>query len=120
VIALKLEDRAGKPELIPGWLSRDMNTAETPVIANGMAFVLDSGEFTGQASDTQGGPYTAADRIKRSVSARLYVLDAETGQQLYSSEDQVASFLHQSGIAVASGRVIFGTFDGTIYGFGLK
>ena len=120
VIALKLEDKTGKPELVPSWLSRDMNTAETPVIANHMVFVLASGEFTGQASDTQGGLYTSEDRIKRSVPAKLYVLDAETGTQLYSSEDQVASFLHQSGIAVAGGSVIFGTFDGTIYGFGLK
>jgi outer membrane protein assembly factor BamB len=120
VIALKLEDKAGKLELIPSWLSRDMNTAETPVIANHMVFVLASGEFTAQASDTQGGLYTAEDRIKRSIPAKLYVLDAETGDQLYSSEDQVASFLHQSGIAVAGGRVVFGTFDGMIYGFGLK
>jgi outer membrane protein assembly factor BamB len=120
VIALRLEDKGGKPELTPGWLSRDMMTAETPVIANGMVFVLDSGEFTGQYDDVEGGLYTSAERIKRSVPAKLYVLDAETGKQLYSSGEQVVSFLHQSGIAVAGGRVIFGTFDGTVYCFGLK
>jgi outer membrane protein assembly factor BamB len=43
-----------------------------------------------------------------------------TGKELYSSGDQVSSFLHQAGIAVADGRVIFGTFDGTIYCFGLE
>jgi outer membrane protein assembly factor BamB len=120
VIALRLEDKGGKPELTPGWLSRDMMTAETPVIANGMVFVLDSGEFTGQYDDFEGGLYTSAERIQRSVPAKLYVLDAETGKELYSSGEQVVSFLHQSGIAVAGGRVIFGTFDGMVYCFGLK
>jgi PQQ-like domain len=43
-----------------------------------------------------------------------------TGKELYSSGDQIASFLHQAGIAVAGGRVIFGTFDGTIYCFGVE
>jgi outer membrane protein assembly factor BamB len=83
-------------------------------------FVLAAGEFTGQTNDVEGGLYSAQDRIKRSVPAKLYALNAETGKELYSSGDQVASFLHQSGIAVAGGRVIFGTFDGTIYCFGLE
>ncbi len=62
----------------------------------------------------------AKTRIKHSIPAKLYALDAITGKELYSSGDQVASFLHQAGIAVAGGRVIFGTFDGTIYCFGLE
>ncbi len=120
VIAFKLTDQSGKPELTPAWLSRDMITAEPPVIADGIVFVLAAGEFTGQTNDAEGGLYSAEDRIKRSVPAKLYALNAETGKELYSSGDQVASFLHQSGIAVAGGRVIFGTFDGTIYCFGLE
>ena len=52
--------------------------------------------------------------------AKLYALDATTGKELYSSGDQIGSFLHQAGIALAGGRVIFGTFDGTIYCFGLE
>ncbi len=119
VIAFKLTGQGEKLELTPAWLSRDMLTAEPPVIADGVVFVLAAGEFTGQANDVDGGLYSAEDRIKRSLPAKLYALDAETGKELYSSGDQVASFLHQSGIAVAGGRVIFGTFDGTIYCFGL-
>lgn len=120
VIALKLQENGGKPVLTPGWVSRDMITAETPVVANGLIFVLDSGEFTGQANEVDGLLYDSADKIARSIPAKLYVLDAQTGKELYSSGGQVASFLHQSGIAVAGGRVIFGTFDGTVYCFGLK
>ena len=120
VIALKLTRTGEKLELTPTWVSRDMVSAAPPVVANGVVFVLASGEFTGQANDADGGLYTFEDRIKRSVPAKLYALDAATGKELYSSGDQVASFLHQSGIAVAGGRIIFGTFDGTIYCFGLE
>jgi outer membrane protein assembly factor BamB len=120
VIALKLTDAGGKTELTPAWLSRDMMSAEPPVVANGVVFVLAAGEFTAQANDADGGLYSYQQRIKNSIPAKLYALDATTGKELYSSGDQVASFLHQAGIAVAGGRVIFGTFDGTIYCFGLE
>lgn len=119
IIAFKLTDENGKMKLVPVWLSRDMMTAEPPVVANNVVFVLASGEFTGQADDVEGGLYSWQDRVKRSIPAKLYALDAETGEELYSSKEQVTSFLHQSGIAVAGGRIIFGTFDGTVYCFGL-
>jgi outer membrane protein assembly factor BamB len=120
VIAMKLKDTAGKMELTPAWLSRDMMTAEPPVVANGVVFVLAAGEFTAQADDVLGGLFSYESRIKHSIPAKLYALDAMTGKELYSSGDQVTSFLHQAGIAVAGGRVIFGSFDGTIYCFGLE
>ncbi len=120
IIALKLNDHSGKPELEPAWMSHDMMTAEPPVIVNGVVLTLAGGEFTGQANDAQGGLFSAAERIKRSVPAKLYALDALTGKELYSSGDQIASFLHQAGLSVADDKVIFGTFDGTIYCFGLK
>jgi outer membrane protein assembly factor BamB len=120
VIALKLTDTGGKVELIPAWLSRDMMSAEPPVVANGVVFVLAAGEFTAQANDDDGGLFSYQQRIKNSIPAKLYALDAKTGKELYSSGDQISSFLHQAGIAVAGGRVIFGTFDGTIYCFGVE
>jgi outer membrane protein assembly factor BamB len=120
VIALKLTDAGGKVELTPAWLSRDMMSAEPPVVANGIVFVLAAGEFTAQANDEDGGLFSYEQRIKNSIPAKLYALDAKTGKELYSSGDQISSFLHQAGIAVAGGRVIFGTFDGTIYCFGLE
>jgi outer membrane protein assembly factor BamB len=120
VIAFKLTEAGEKMELTPAWLSRDMMTAEPPVVANGVVFVLAAGEFTAQANDADGGLYSSEERIKHSIPAKLYALDAVTGKELYSSGEQVGSFLHQAGIAVAGGRVIFGTFDGTIYCFGLE
>jgi len=64
--------------------------------------------------------FSAQERIKRSVPAKLFALDANTGKELYSSGDQITSFLHQAGLSVAGDKVLFGTFDGTIYCFGLK
>ena len=120
IIALKLEDKGGKTELIPAWLSRDMITSEPPVVANGVVFVLAGGEFTGQANDAVGGLFSAEERIKRSVPAKLFALDALTGKELFSSGDQITSFLHQAGLSVAGDKVMFGTFDGTVYCYGLK
>lgn len=120
VIALKLVENNGKTELKPAWASRDMITAEPPVIANGVVFVLAGGEFTGQANDAEGGLFSAEERIKRSVPAKLFALDAITGKELYSSGDQIPSFLHQAGLSVAGDKLYFGTFDGTVYCFGLK
>jgi outer membrane protein assembly factor BamB len=120
VIALKLTDTSGKMELTPAWLSRDMMSAEPPVVANGVVFVLAAGEFTAQANDVEGGLFSWQERVKRSIPAKLYALDAITGKELYSSGEQITSFLHQAGVAVADGRIIFGTFDGTIYCFGLE
>ena len=120
VLALKLMEKGGKPELEPVWHSRDMVTAEPPVVSNGVVFVLAGGEFTMQANDDVGGLYSAQERIKHSVPAKLFALDALTGKELYSSGDIVKSFLHQAGPSVADDKVIFGTFDGTVYCFGLK
>lgn len=120
ILALKVDDAAGRTVISPVWLSHDMMTAEPPVIVNGVVFTLAGGEFTGQANDAEGGLFSAEERIKRSVPAKLYALDAATGKELYSSGNQVASFLHQAGLSVAGDKITFGTFDGTIYCFGLK
>jgi len=120
IIAMKLVERNGSPYIEPVWLSRDMLTAEPPVIVNGVVFVLAGGEFTGQANDAEGGLYSSEQRIEKSKPAKLYALDAETGKELYSSGDQITSFLHQAGLSTAGNQVIFGTFDGTVYCYGLK
>jgi outer membrane protein assembly factor BamB len=120
IIAMKLVEEGGKVDLKPAWASADMKTAEPPVIANGVVFVLAGGEFTGQANDEEGGLFSAEERIKRSVPAKLYALDAITGKTLYSSGNEIASFLHQAGLSVAGDKVLFGTFDGTVYCYGLK
>ena len=119
VVAFKLEEKGGKLQLTPAWLSRDMDHAEPPVIANGVVYAYGSGEDTTQAYPDRGLADLSPLRIAASRHATLYALDAETGKELYSSGDQIASFAHFGGLSVANGRVYLGTFDSVLYSFGL-
>ena len=118
VAAFKVEDRQGKPVLTPAWISRDMYMADPPVIANGVVYAYGSGESTTQRWPEPGHVGGSAGRIAESTHAVLYALDAQTGSELWSSGDQIASWNHFSGLSVANGRVYIGTFDGMLYCFG--
>jgi outer membrane protein assembly factor BamB len=120
IAAFKVEVRSGKWQLTPAWISRDMNRAEPPVIANGIVFAYGSGEDTDQAYPDVGLDDVANRRIPGSTRAVLYALDAETGKELWSSGDQIAAWNHWSGLSVANGRVYIGTFDSVLYCFGIQ
>jgi len=115
-----VEDKDGKTVLTPAWLSRNMNMAEPPVVANGIVFAYGSGESNVQVTPQQGlAANTADQRVKASAHATLYAFDGETGKELWSSGDTIKSFAHFSGLSVANGRVYIGTYDSTLYSFGL-
>ena len=118
VAAFRLQETAGKLSLTPIWLSRDMYMAEPPVIANGIVFAYGSGESTTQRWPEPGHVGGAEGRIQESTHAVLYALDARTGEELWSSGDQIASWNHFTGLSVANGRVYIDTFDGMLYCFG--
>jgi outer membrane protein assembly factor BamB len=121
VAAFKLEESAGKLQLTPAWISRNMWQADPVVIANGVVFAYGNGEDAAQSTYDIGLAYnTAVNRIANSSHATLYALDARTGDELWSSGDQITSFSHFSSLAVANGRVYLGTFDGTLYCFGVS
>jgi outer membrane protein assembly factor BamB len=119
IVAFKVEEKGGKYSLVPAWVSRDMNRAEPPVIANGVVFAFGNGENTEQAYADRGLDDASPLRIKNSTHAVFYALDGETGKELYSSGDQITSFAHFAGLSVANGHVYLGTFDGMLYCFGL-
>jgi len=120
IAAFKVEEKNGKMQLTPAWVSRDMNRAEPPVIANGVVFAYGSGEDTDQATAEVGLSNTADRRVSGSTHAILYALDAETGKELWSSGDQIASWNHWSGVSVANGRVYIATYDSILYCFGIQ
>jgi len=120
VVAFKLEEKNGKLQLTPAWMSRDMDHAEPPVIANGVVYSYGSGEDTTQAYPDRGLDDSSPLRIAASRHATFYALDAETGKELYSSGDQIASFAHFAGLSVANVHVYLGTFDSVLYCFGLS
>jgi outer membrane protein assembly factor BamB len=120
VAAFKVVDdpKTGKPTLIPAWISRDMYMADPPVIANGVVYAYGSGESTTQRWAEPGHVGGSQGRILESTHAVLYALDGETGDELWSSKDQITSWNHFSGLSMANGRVYIGTFDGMLYCFG--
>jgi outer membrane protein assembly factor BamB len=120
IVAFKVEERNGRLELVPAWISRDMNRAEPPVIANGVIFAYGNGEDTDQAYPDVGLEDVATRRIPGSTHAVLYALDAQTGKELWSSGDQIKSWNHWSGLSLANGRVYIATWDSVLYCFGIQ
>jgi outer membrane protein assembly factor BamB len=130
VAAFKLVQRGAKWELVPAWLSRDMDLAEEAVIANGIVFAYAAGEDATQvvpdrAWTEPGGPVYGgglnsgpARRVPGSRTAALYALDGQTGKELWSSGN-LESWNHFSGITVANGRAYITTYDGVLYCFGV-
>jgi outer membrane protein assembly factor BamB len=119
VAAFKVEERAGKLQLSPAWISRDMKRGEPVVIANGIVFGYGSGEETKQAWPDIGLQFDSSIRAAKGTRATIYALDAQTGKELWSSGDQMHQWNHFSGITVVNGRVYLPTYDGTLYCFGL-
>jgi len=120
VAAFKLVDTADGVKLSPAWLSRNMNQADPVVIANGVVFAYGNGADGTQSTVDIGLAYnTAANRAAHSTHAELYALDARTGDELWSSGDQIASFNHFTSLSIANGRVYIGTYDGMLYAFGV-
>jgi outer membrane protein assembly factor BamB len=114
-MAFRLTVENEKPALAPVWMSRDMHVPDPVVVANGVVFVLSTGENT-----LQGGFFPPEVRAKPHSHAIFYALDAATGKELYSSGDQIPSFTHFGGLAVSKGRIYFCTWDAKVYSFGLK
>jgi outer membrane protein assembly factor BamB len=96
-----------------------MDHGEAPVIANGVVFAYGSGEDTTQAFPSNVGRGGGNYRIEHSTHATLFALDGETGKELWSSGDQIASWVHSGGLSVANGRVYLGTYDSILYCFGI-
>jgi outer membrane protein assembly factor BamB len=119
VAAYKLVERNGRLEFDPAWVSRDMKRGEPVIIANGMVIGYGSGEETKQAWPDIGLQFDSSIRAAKGTRAVIYVLDAMTGKELWSSGDQIHQFNHFSGVTVANGRIYLGTYDGTLYCFGV-
>ncbi len=98
--AFTFEERDGRPVLTSRWTVRDITSPAPPVVANGLVFVLSTGSSK--------------------IGARIYILDAANGKELFTSRDTVAETASpEMGLAVANGRVYFSTTDNTLYCFGI-
>jgi outer membrane protein assembly factor BamB len=121
VAAYTITQENGKWKFVSRWLSEDINVGEEALIANDIVFTYGSGENTNQTPIEQpwNAPPITGSRIEKSTHATIYALDAQTGKTLWSSGDQIISFNHFSGLTVANGRIYLGTYDGTMWCFGV-
>ena len=99
VAAFKLEEQAGKPVFTPLWTAKDLIRPVPPVVANGVAFVLSSGEGR--------------------THAVLHALDGMTGASIWSTKNEVAAPGNLTPLTIANGRVYFVTADSTVWVFGV-
>jgi hypothetical protein len=102
IVAFKLTFDSGKPTLTPAWRSRDMVAPSAPAIINGMVVALSTGE---------------PGKSKKGSPAVLYVMDADTGKELYVGNK--ATEYSTGGVAVSDAQIYFVTHDGTLYAYGI-
>jgi len=79
VAAFKLQETAGKLELAPVWVSRDMFRGYPRVIANGVVYSFGSGDFTKQATPERGLNFRFV-AARRGIDSR-YDLRSRTGRR---------------------------------------
>jgi outer membrane protein assembly factor BamB len=139
IMAFQLVEEGGKPKLISQWSSPDMMVPDSPVVANGVVYAIQTGEQTLQVRPRPGqtlfqppGPPPGGQRVimDPAVAAKfratplsnliLYAFDAETGKQLYSSKKTIGDWGHFSEPVVALGKVFVVTHDAHVYAFGIK
>jgi hypothetical protein len=71
-----------------------------PRIANGVVIALSGGNL--------------------STPAKLFVLNAATGAELYSSKDQIPTYADLSGVSVGDSHAFFTDHDNVLYSFGIE
>jgi outer membrane protein assembly factor BamB len=121
IIAFKIRQTGEGPQTVPIWMSKDLTYPEPVVVSNGLVFALANGANEVLDDLVTGRMLTGEERAANpSGHAILSVLDAKTGEEIYSSGDSIPGWTHFGGLALAGGRVFLTTHDGTLYAFGLN
>lgn len=132
VMAFTVEDQGGKPVLQPQWMSRDLNMASPPVVANGVVYALQTAESTVQVpkgifnADGSRKPFNPNDNaINRIITPHatmtLFAFDAVTGKELWSSKKAMdTNTVHFTQPVVALGKLFAVDHAGHLWAFGLK
>jgi outer membrane protein assembly factor BamB len=118
IAAFELRGTDEKPALTPLWVSHGMMSPSPAVIAAGMVFVLATGDPSAMTKK-DGKPYSVSELKQLAQPANLYVLDAITGKELFSSGRMPASSSLSGGLAFANSRAYFAGQDNAVYCFGI-
>lgn len=132
IMAFTVVDQDGKPILQPQWISRDLNLASPPVVANGVVYALQTAEsavqvpkniFSANGSRKRFNPNDNA--INRIITPHatmtLFAFDAATGKELWSSKKAMdGQTVHFTQPVVALGKLFVVDHAGHLWAFGLK
>jgi outer membrane protein assembly factor BamB len=135
IMAFQVVLQGEKPVLVPKWVSRNLAVPDSPVFANGIIYAISTGENTlqrhtdprfhaiyqkpGAPPLPKTGAMTAEERGQNTTHTILYALDAETGEELYSSGNAIDDWTHLSSVTVADGQVYVTTRKTNVYAFAL-
>lgn len=124
-MAFEVVHDGDKVAMTPRWSSPDMTVPDSPTVANGVVYALETGEQTVQNTTAPGQPRpSAANSAKFRATPvghlSLYAFDAETGKLLYSSKMIITDWVHFSEPVVALGKVFVVTHDAHLYAFGVN
>jgi outer membrane protein assembly factor BamB len=95
VAALRVTEPSAPPSTPRGWTASNLTSPATPIVVNGVAFVLERG-----------------------TTAVLHAYEGTTGKELWSSKQTMTSAAAPGSFWSAFGQVYVGTADGTLYAFG--
>jgi outer membrane protein assembly factor BamB len=133
IMAFKVVDEGGKPSLQPEWISRDLNIASSPVVANGVVYVLQTAESAIQVPKDIFNPdgsrkpgWTPDQGVNNRImiphsTMTLFAFDADTGKELWSSGKTMdGNTVHFTQPVVALGKLFAVDHAGHVWAFGLK
>ena len=123
---------AARWRLQPAWISRDLNLAAPPVVANGIVYALQTAESAVQVPKDIFNPdgsrkpgWTPDQGVKERIiiphaTMTLFALDAETGKELWSSGKTMdGNAVHFTQPVVALGKLFVIDHAGHIWSFGV-
>ena len=121
VAAYTISQSGGTWQFVPKWLSEDINAGEEALIANDIVFTYGSVKtHIRRRSNRHGTSPRSSVIVLRSPRTRRFMRSMRRPEKrLWSSGEQITSFNHFSGITVANGRIYLGTYDGTMWCFGI-
>ncbi len=122
IMAFQVVEDNGKFSLQPVWIAAVAIAPDTPTVANGVVFVVSTGENVVQNLRPDIRPLTTKSVWRNTPVGHqiLYAFDAETGKPLYSSKDRLKDWDHFSQPVVSNGKVFIVSHDAHLYAFGLK
>jgi outer membrane protein assembly factor BamB len=104
VVAYKVVETGGSLALERGWAAQNLTAPETPIVVNGVVFMLSTGR-----------PSTPAGR---GTAAVLSAYEGTTGKALWNSKTTMTAFASPGSFWSAMSQVYVGTNDGTLHAFG--